>query len=117
MLGLWAQLLPGGRDMPKSGARSSARLSDGASLRIGKRVRDLMKIRNMTQAELVKESGLGRQAISQLVRGQSNPRLATLIAVAQALSLNSIEELLAPHGLQIQMESAQFEATSSADST
>ncbi len=48
----------------------------------------------MTQAELAKSAGMPRSTVTNLESGAGNPALATLVALADALSF-SIEELLA----------------------
>ena len=50
---------------------------------------------------LAQLSGLGIGTVANLVRGESDPTLSTMLALAAALDLHSIEELIAPLGTSI----------------
>ena len=58
----------------------------------GKSLFAAMRKRNMTQADLVRESGIGQTSISQLVNGKADPTLFTLIEIAKALDM-SLDDL------------------------
>lgn len=81
------------------GARSTARLSDAARQAVGTRARGLCEGR-YTQRGLATKTGLGIGTVRELLAGSSDPTLGTLLAVAKALELGSIEQLLGPSGTE-----------------
>jgi len=50
----------------------------------------------MSERALATAAGLGTTTVRNLLSGKANPRLSTLLALAGALGLSSIEELLGP---------------------
>ncbi len=65
---------------------------------LGRRVANARKLRNMTQAELGKASGKILNTISEIERGEGNPKIATLHAIAHALRVPLAELLVyEPH--------------------
>lgn len=50
----------------------------------------------ISQRELASRSGLSPATVSQIERGQHEPRLGTLLALSEALQIGSVEELLGP---------------------
>lgn len=65
-------------------------------------LRQLRDIRQMTQQQLSKLSGVPRPTIAHLESGGANPTLAVLLKVGIALSV-SLEELLAPPRAQARL--------------
>jgi transcriptional regulator with XRE-family HTH domain len=61
---------------------------------IGPRVVQLRRERRISQDMLVALSGLSSGVVSRLERGESNPSLSTILRLAVALDLGSIEQLL-----------------------
>lgn len=61
---------------------------------IGPRVVQLRGERRISQDMLVGLSGLSSGVVSRLERGESNPTLSTILRLAGALDLGSIEQLL-----------------------
>lgn len=51
----------------------------------GVRIKQLRKERRLTQEQLANLSGLSRVSVYQIERGQTNPSLLTLLALAEAL--------------------------------
>ena len=49
-----------------------------------------------SQRGLAREAGLGIDTVRDLLAGRSDPSLSTLLALADALDLRSIDELLGP---------------------
>jgi transcriptional regulator with XRE-family HTH domain len=70
-----------------SGARA---LSD----QLGKTVQKLRKAHNLSLGELAEQSGVAKSIISQIERNETNPTLATVWRLSQALDV-SIERFLA----------------------
>lgn len=54
-------------------------------VRLGKRIKDLRKSRSWRQIDLAEHSGIGKNHISELERGQREIGLRNLEAIAQAL--------------------------------
>jgi transcriptional regulator with XRE-family HTH domain len=79
----------GGRDKVKA-------LEDGAaaiSSHLGKTVQRLRKAYNLSLSELSEQSGVAKSIISQIERNETNPTLATIWRLSQALDI-SIERVL-----------------------
>jgi transcriptional regulator with XRE-family HTH domain len=55
----------------------------------------------MTGRELSRRSGVGVGTVFNLLKGGSEPTLGTLVALASALSVTSIEQLIAPCGTEL----------------
>jgi DNA-binding XRE family transcriptional regulator len=56
-------------------------------LLIGKRVKYLRRLRNLTQSELAEKADLSVNYISQIETGVASPTIKTLLVVAQALDV------------------------------
>ena len=77
--------------------RSRSELDSGAqavSGQLGKTVQRLRKAYNLSLAELSEQSGVAKSIISQIERNETNPTLATIWRLSQALDV-SIERVLA----------------------
>ena len=86
--------MPRGRRIPKG--FSTTRLSpvaERASIHLGKRIRDLRKATKLTQEGLASKAGIDSKYVQDIERGEANPTLAMLVAIAQALEL-TLAELL-----------------------
>ncbi len=56
-------------------------------LLIGKRVKYLRRLKNLTQSELAEKANLSVNYISQIETGVASPTIKTLFVVAQALDV------------------------------
>jgi transcriptional regulator with XRE-family HTH domain len=63
---------------------------------LGKTVQRLRKAYNLSLSELSEQSGVAKSIISQIERNETNPTLATIWRISQALDI-SIERVLASH--------------------
>jgi transcriptional regulator with XRE-family HTH domain len=63
-----------------------------AILHLGKRLKYLRRLRNLTQAQLAEQVGLSVNYVSQIETGVANPKVKTLFALAQGLDVE-IREL------------------------
>ena len=59
------------------------------------RLTALLAERNMTQLELAARVGVTRAAMSRYVSGEREPRLVTLVRIAEELDVN-VDELISP---------------------
>lgn len=78
-------------------ARSRSELDSGAQIvsgQLGKTVQRLRKAYNLSLSELAEQSGVAKSIISQIERNETNPTLATIWRLSQALDV-SIERVLA----------------------
>jgi transcriptional regulator with XRE-family HTH domain len=76
-----------------------AELDAGAlalSGQLGKTIQRLRKAYNLSLSELAEQSGVAKSIISQIERNETNPTLATIWRLSQALDI-SIERVLASH--------------------
>ena len=81
----------------ESSARNSARAL-AVSL-ITARLKELMAEQSIRGArQLARRSGIGVGTAANLLSGESEPTLSTMLLLAAALELHSIEELIAPLG-------------------
>jgi transcriptional regulator with XRE-family HTH domain len=78
-----------GRDKVKALEAGSQALSG----QLGKTVQRLRKAYNLSLSELSEQSGVAKSIISQIERNETNPTLATIWRLAQALDV-SIERML-----------------------
>lgn len=80
------------------GGRERARdIETGAQLlsgQLGKTVQRLRKAYNLSLSELAEQSGVAKSIISQIERNETNPTLATIWRLSQALDI-SIDRVLA----------------------
>ena len=63
---------------------------------LGKTIQRLRKAYNLSLSELAEQSGVAKSIISQIERNETNPTLATIWRLCQALDI-SIERVLAAH--------------------
>lgn len=63
-----------------------------AILHLGRRLKYVRHLQNLTQAQLAERAGLSNNYISQIETGIANPRVKTLFAIAQGLDVE-IKEL------------------------
>ncbi len=80
----------------KDGAARSRDLETGAhalSGQLGKTIQKLRKTYNLSLSELSEQSGVAKSIISQIERNETNPTLATIWRLSQALDV-SIERFL-----------------------
>jgi XRE family transcriptional regulator, regulator of sulfur utilization len=78
-----------GRDKVKTLDNGAAALSN----QLGKTVQRLRKAYNLSLSELSGQSGVAKSIISQIERNETNPTLATIWRLSQALDV-SIERVL-----------------------
>ena len=78
-----------GRDKVKTLETGAAALSN----QLGKTVQRLRKAYNLSLSELSEQSGVAKSIISQIERNETNPTLATIWRLSQALDV-SIERVL-----------------------
>src|SRR3982751_6343660 len=79
-----------------SGADKRADLDAGAvalSGQLGKTIQRLRKAYSLSLSELAEQSGVAKSIISQIERNETNPTLATIWRLSQALDV-SIERVL-----------------------
>ncbi|GLK75831.1 transcriptional regulator [Methylopila jiangsuensis] len=72
-------------------------LDDGAQIvsgQLGKTIQRLRKAYNLSLSELAEQSGVAKSIISQIERNETNPTLATIWRLSQALDV-SIDRVLA----------------------
>ncbi|RXF72013.1 helix-turn-helix domain-containing protein [Hansschlegelia zhihuaiae] len=77
--------------------RSRTELDNGALIvsgQLGKTVQRLRKAYNLSLSDLAEQSGVAKSIISQIERNETNPTLATIWRLSQALDV-SIERVLA----------------------
>jgi transcriptional regulator with XRE-family HTH domain len=80
-----------------SGSERRADLDAGATAlsgQLGKTIQRLRKAYNLSLSELAEQSGVAKSIISQIERNETNPTLATIWRLSQALDV-SIERVLA----------------------
>src|SRR5215213_6934480 len=85
--------------MGVEGKERSRELETGAQVlsgNMGKTIQRLRKAYNLSLSELAEQSGVAKSIISQIERNETNPTLATIWRLSQALDV-SIERVLA-HG-------------------
>ena len=68
---------------------------DGVAIDIGEQIVARMEERGMTQADLARAMGVSRARVSQILRGNDNLTLKSIVAVAIALDCR-VEMLLNP---------------------
>src|SRR5689334_16251255 len=83
--------------MPSDDKDRQRQLDSGASVvsgQLGKTIQRLRKAYNLSLSELAEQSGVAKSIISQIERNETNPTLATIWRLSQALDV-SIERVLA----------------------
>jgi XRE family transcriptional regulator, regulator of sulfur utilization len=81
------------RDGRRAGLDAGALALSG---QLGKTIARLRKAYNLSLSELAEQSGVAKSIISQIERNETNPTLATIWRLSQALDI-SIERVLAAH--------------------
>jgi XRE family transcriptional regulator, regulator of sulfur utilization len=81
------------RDDRRAGMDAGAQVLSG---HLGKTIQRLRKAYNLSLSELSEQSGVAKSIISQIERNETNPTLATIWRLSQALDV-SIERVLASH--------------------
>ena len=81
------------RDGRRAGLDAGAQVLSG---QLGKTIQRLRKAYNLSLSELAEQSGVAKSIISQIERNETNPTLATIWRLSQALDI-SIERVLAAH--------------------
>lgn len=81
------------RDGRRAGMEAGAQALSG---HLGKTIQRLRKAYNLSLSELAEQSGVAKSIISQIERNETNPTLATIWRLSQALDV-SIERVLAAH--------------------
>ena len=61
--------------------------------RLGTRLKQLRRARRMTQEQLAERAGLSYKFVGEVERGQGNPTLTTMAALAEALGVGLIDLL------------------------
>src|ERR671933_1343790 len=79
------------REGRRAGLDAGAQLVSG---HLGKTIQRLRKAYNLSLSELAEQSGVAKSIISQIERNETNPTLATIWRLSQALDI-SIERVLA----------------------
>lgn len=59
-------------------------------------VRDLIEARGWSINELGRRAGLSGVGVLKVLRGENEPKLSTVIAIADALGFEDLDELLEP---------------------
>jgi transcriptional regulator with XRE-family HTH domain len=63
------------------------------SKKLGLNIRRIRKERQMTQGDICRKTGFDRSYVSNVEAGKSNPTLATIEKIAEALSVSGNELL------------------------
>ena len=87
--------------IPMEVARDNARLTAGQRAVLARRVTGLLGERSMTGRGLAEKAGIGVSTVLKLLRAQTDPPLSTLLAIAYALQLSTLDELVAPGGIEV----------------
>ena len=84
------------RDQVEKGSRTRDLLTGAQALsgQLGKTIQRLRKAYNLSLSDLAEQSGVAKSIISQIERNETNPTLATIWRLSQALDV-SIEGVLA----------------------
>ena len=59
--------------------------------KIGKKIRELRKIQNLTQEQLAEKCGLSYKYLGEIERGEKNSGILNLIRIADGLSLSIVD--------------------------
>ena len=74
--------------------------------RLGTRLKQLRRARRLTQEQLAERAGLSYKFVGEVERGQGNPTLTTMAALAEALGVGLID-LLGIEGERPKLSSRQ----------
>ncbi len=77
-------------DIVAADPTTAERTADLASIRLGKRMRDMRKLRQMTQADLGRFIGITPQQVQKYETGLNRVSAATLVRIAQALRISPL---------------------------
>lgn len=69
--------------------------------RFAARLRELQRSAGLSERELARASDLGATTVRRLLAGEAEPRLSTMVALAGALNLASLEQFLAPFATEM----------------
>lgn len=83
-----------GPDSQIGGASSGSIARQGARLAV--QVDVLRKSQHLSRRQLADRAGIGVTTVRKILKGEGNPTLDTLLALANVLGLHSIEELFGP---------------------
>lgn len=64
-----------------------------AQERLGRKIRELRKQRNLSQTELAEKAGISFITISRIERGERDPHVKTLARIAKGLGVPAFELL------------------------
>lgn len=70
-------------------------MNEATSQHLARNIRQLRHLRNLTQDQLARLSGIPRPTLAHLESGHSNPTISILVKVASVLHI-SVEELISP---------------------
>ncbi len=79
---------------PRSGAADWNRAPIAITGQLGKTIQRLRKAYNLSLSDLAEQSGVAKSIISQIERNETNPTLATVWRLSQALDV-TVERVLA----------------------
>jgi len=79
---------------PAPGPSAGERDRDDTAMEVGRLIARARQAQGLSQAELARRTGLRRELVGRIERGQANPTLVVLIALADGLGY-AMEELLA----------------------
>lgn len=77
-----------------AGSESLAKTQKGVRTALGRKVRDLRRSLELTQADLASKAGLRRASVIEMERGVANPTLDTIVRIAVALEVEPSELLV-----------------------
>ena len=60
-------------------------------MELGERIKILLKRKGMSQNELARKAGLSSSGMSTILKGAYDPRLSSLVAIAQALDCRVVD--------------------------
>lgn len=79
------------------------------TLRLGKRIKQLRVMRDMTQEELAEASNVSISFLGNVERGSKNPTVETIYKIANALDVTMSELLSFDTGMQVLEEPTSVE--------
>ncbi|AWO92676.1 MULTISPECIES: helix-turn-helix domain-containing protein [Bradyrhizobium] len=77
-----------------AGSKSLAKTQEEIRAALGRKVRDLRRSLELTQADLASKAGIRRASVIEIERGGANPTLDTIVRIAIALHVNASELLV-----------------------
>lgn len=85
-------------------------LSARQNARLKARIKALRQVAGLSTRELAKRAGVGVSTVRSVGMTNAGPTLGTLMALARALGLASIDELLGPSALALMDSADEFES-------